>query len=131
MDSLMLNKFQDSVSKVLIRHKSVLDIVSKYQESCAKVNRAVIKSSTSCGCIQIDVEKEAIPDDISYNELHHFMNHHLKGELCDICRDKIEKEMGNHLFYLTALCNILDLQLDDILKKQLTNIDTLGKYSLY
>ena len=131
MDSTTFNRFQDSVSKVLVRHKSILDVVTKYQESCAKVNRAVVKSATSCGCIKINAEKQNIPDDASYEELHGYMNNHLSGVACDVCRDKIEKEMGNHLFYMAALCNTLDLQLEDILEKQLKNIDTLGKYSLY
>ncbi|AOT71125.1 DUF1573 domain-containing protein [Geosporobacter ferrireducens] len=131
MDSTTFNKFQDSVSKVLVRHKSILDVVTKYQESCAKVNRAVVKSATSCGCIKISAEKQNIPDDASYEELHGYMSTHLNGAPCDVCRDKIEKEIGNHLFYLAALCNTLELELDDILKNQLKNIDTLGKYSLY
>ena len=131
MDSTTFNRFQDSVSKVLVRHKSILDVVTKYQESCAKVNRAVVKSATSCGCIKVNAEKQNIPDDASYEELHGYMNNHLSGVVCDVCRDKIEKEMGNHLFYMAALCNTLDLQLEDILEKQLKNIDTLGKYSLY
>ncbi|SHJ36515.1 hypothetical protein SAMN02745975_01922 [Geosporobacter subterraneus DSM 17957] len=131
MDSTTFNKFQDSVSKVLVRHKSILDVVTKYQESCAKVNRAVVKSATSCGCIKISAERQNIPDDASYEELSGYMSSHIDGAPCDVCRDKIEKEMGNHLFYLAALCNTLDLQLDDILKSQLKNIDTLGKYSLY
>lgn len=131
MNSATFNKFQDSVSKVLVRHKSILDVVTKYQESCAKVNRAVVKSATSCGCIKISAERQNIPDDASYEELSGYMSSHIDGTPCDVCRDKIEKEMGNHLFYLAALCNTLDLQLDDILKSQLKNIDTLGKYSLY
>ncbi|TCO69676.1 nucleoside triphosphate pyrophosphohydrolase family protein [Marinisporobacter balticus] len=127
----IINKFQDSVSEVLIRHKSILDIISKYQESCSKVNRSIIKSATSCGCIHVDGKKQTIPETISYKELHDFMNNHVSGDLCDICKDKIEKEMGNHLFYLVALCNTLDLDLHEIFKKQCKSIDTLGKYSLY
>lgn len=131
MNDLILHKFQNDVSEVLIRHKSILDIVSKYQESCGKVNRAIVKAATNCGCIHIDAQKQNIPKDISYQELNNFMNHHVSGKLCDICKDKIEEEMGNHLFYLTAICNTLDLDLYDILVKQCKNIDALGKYNLY
>ncbi|QEK11137.1 DUF1573 domain-containing protein [Crassaminicella thermophila] len=131
MGDSVLNKFQKSVSDVLIRHKSILDIISKYQESCAKVNRSIIKSTTNCGCIHINAKKQDIPDNISYEELKRFMSNHISGELCDICKDKIEEEMGNHLFYLVAICNSLNLDIYEILNKQQKNIDTLGKYSLY
>ena len=45
--------FQANVEKYLIRHRSVLDIMSKYQESTARVNRALAKAVTECGCISI------------------------------------------------------------------------------
>ncbi|WZL72665.1 DUF1573 domain-containing protein [Clostridiaceae bacterium 35-E11] len=131
MEDFTIDKFQKSVSEVLIRHKSLLDTVSKYQESCARVNRAIIKAATNCGCIRIDAGKQNIPDNISYEELNTFMDNHVTGELCDICKDKIEEEIGNHLFYLSAICNTLQLNLDSILVKQYKHIQTLGKYSLY
>lgn len=131
MEDFTIDTFQNSVSEVLVRHKSLLDIVSKYQESCARVNRAIIKAATSCGCIHIDARKQNIPNDISYEELKKFMDDHVTGELCDICKDKIEEEMGNHLFYLSAICNTLELDLHHILVKQCKHINTLGKYSLY
>ncbi|QZY54661.1 DUF1573 domain-containing protein [Crassaminicella profunda] len=131
MKDSILHKFQDSVSEVLIRHKSMLDIISKYQESCAKVNRSIIKAATNCGCIHIDAKAQNIPKDISYEELKDFMDNHVSGELCDICRDKINEEMGHHLFYLVAICNTLDLDIHEILTKQCKNIETLGKYGLY
>ncbi|WP_053955602.1 hypothetical protein [Inediibacterium massiliense] len=131
MNNSPLNQFQDSVSNVLIRHKSILDIISKYQESCSKVNRSIIKSATNCGCLHIDAKKQSIPDEISYEELKNFMDNHISGELCEICKDKIEEEIGNHLFYLVAICNSLNLDLNEILLKQSKHIQTLGKYSLY
>ena len=127
----LCNRFQFSVSQVLSRHKSILDILSKYQESCSRVNRAAIKSATSCGCIEILVKKQEIPEDINYEELNQYMSSHIKGELCDICADKLEKELGTHLFYLAALCQALGLSMDEAMSKELSNINTLGKYSLY
>ncbi len=56
--------FQNEVSKSLIRHKSILDIMTKLDEYNARINRAVAKSVTSCGCISIDAKKQnlmAIP----------------------------------------------------------------------
>jgi predicted house-cleaning noncanonical NTP pyrophosphatase (MazG superfamily) len=131
MDNNLLNKFQENVSNVLIRHRNVLDVISKYQESCSRVNRAVVKSVTSCGCININTTYHNIPDNISYEELKNFTKHHISGELCDLCKDKLEEEIGNHLFYLAAICNTLELDLYHILEKQSENISMLGKYSLY
>lgn len=36
-------RFQNNVSKYLIRHRSILDITSKFQETSAKVNRLLPK----------------------------------------------------------------------------------------
>jgi hypothetical protein len=124
-------KFQQEVSNVLVRHKSVLDIITKYQESSAKVNRSIVKSVTSCGCIQMDAKKQDAPDAISYEELSQCMSNHISGDLCDVCRDKIEKELGNHLFYMAAICNVLDLDMASIIQTQANHLETLGKYSLY
>jgi predicted house-cleaning noncanonical NTP pyrophosphatase (MazG superfamily) len=126
-----INEFQDNVSDVLIRHKSIIDVITKFQESCARVNRAVVKSASSCGCVEIHAKVQELPSDISYEDLQHYLNNHLSGELCDICRDKIEEELGNHLFYLAAICSTLDLNLKDIIDKQWKGIKALGKFSLY
>ena len=131
MKDSVCTKFQQEVSNVLVRHKSILDVVTKYQESSAKVNRAIVKSVTSCGCIQIDAKKQDAPDDISYEELSQYTANHISGALCDICRDKVEKELANHLFYLAAICNALDLDMASIMKTQSKHLETLGKYSLY
>ncbi|MDU7109580.1 MAG: DUF1573 domain-containing protein, partial [Clostridium perfringens] len=54
---------------------------------------------------------------------------HIKGDLCENCREVIERELGNNLFYLTSLCNALDLNLFDILLKEYNKMDTLGKFT--
>lgn len=131
MKDSVCTKFQQEVSNVLVRHKSILDVVTKYQESSAKVNRAIVKSVTSCGCIQIDAKKQNAPDDISYEELSQYMANHISGELCDTCKDKVEKELANHLFYMAAICNALDLNMASIIDTQSKHLETLGKYSLY
>ena len=126
-----LNEFQNNVAEVLIRHKSLLDIITKFQESCSKVNRAVIKSASGCGCIEISGKFQAVPSTISYNEVQQFLSNHVSGELCDTCRDKVEEELGSHLFYMVAICSTLGLDLNEVLNRQLKSIKTLGKYSLY
>lgn len=124
-------KLQQEVSNVLVRHKSLLDIITKYQESSAKVNRSIVKSVTSCGCIQMDAKKQDAPDAISYEELSQYMSTHISGDLCDVCKDKVEKELGNHLFYMAAICNVLNLDMASIIETQANHLETLGKYSLY
>ena len=53
----------------------------------------------------------------------------MDGCLCENCREVIEREIGNNLFYLTSLCNILDINLYDVLLKESDKITTLGKFT--
>ncbi|MDK2918125.1 MAG: hypothetical protein PWQ37_858 [Candidatus Petromonas sp.] len=131
MKDILCDEFQNSVEDVLTRHKSILDIITKLQESSARINRAVIKSITSCGCVTIKASKQELPDNISYDEVKNYMDNHLKGNLCESCREKIEEEIGNNLFYLAALSNTLDINLYDVILKECKQIGTLGKFSLY
>lgn len=129
MKDLIFDDFQDSVDKSLLRNKSILDIITKLQESEGKINRAVIKAVTNCGCIQIDAKKQKYSDP-DMEEIRKALNTHLKGKLCDNCRDIIEQEIGRNIFYLASLCNVLDVSLFDVLLKEYNKIDTLGKYNL-
>jgi hypothetical protein len=125
LKDLICDEFQNTVSELLIRHHSVLDVLSKLQESCARTDRAVIKSVTGCGCLSIEAKKKAIPPDASLMELKDYFDSHLQGELCPNCRDIVETEIGKSLFYMTALCNLLDLNLYDIFLKEQKKITTL------
>ncbi|KXZ38944.1 MazG nucleotide pyrophosphohydrolase domain-containing protein [Alkalithermobacter thermoalcaliphilus JW-YL-7 = DSM 7308] len=129
--SFDISKFKSVVNESLIRHKSILDVLTKLQETNSRINRAVIKSVTSCGCIQIDCKKQDLPKDITFGELSEYMDSHIRGDLCDVCKEKIEQELGDHMFYITALCNLLNMDLEDILKDEYKKITTLGKYSLF
>ncbi|SHJ89900.1 nucleoside triphosphate pyrophosphohydrolase family protein [Paramaledivibacter caminithermalis] len=131
MKDLLCDKFQNSVDEVLIRHRSILDIITKLQESSAKINRAVIKSVTNCGCIKINASKHKIPENIDYNNINKYLDSHLKGELCEVCKEKIIEEMGRNLFYLSALANDFDISLYDIILRESKKIDALGKFNLY
>ncbi|KYO67384.1 MULTISPECIES: hypothetical protein [Thermovenabulum] len=124
------NEFQATVSQCLVRHKSIIDIITKIQETAGRVNRAVAKSVTSCGCLEVNAKKQQFPANISLHELTQFMETHLKGDLCENCQEVLEQEIGNHLFYLAALCNILGLSLNDIISKENEKLSTLGIYNL-
>lgn len=121
--------FQSIVSKVLVRHKSILDTMTKLDEYNARINRAVAKSVTSCGCISINAKKQDFGTDSLENMVKNAKTH-VEGEICIGCQDIIEEEIGSYLFYLASLCNSLGLNLQDILEKELDRIKTLGIYSL-
>ena len=54
----------------------------------------------------------------------------LDGKLCNDCKDAIEKEIGKGLYYFAALCDTLDLDLYDIILKELDHTNTLGNFNL-
>jgi hypothetical protein len=125
-----IGDFQDMVSEVLIRHRSILDCLSKYQESSSRVNRSVIKTVTDCGCISINAIKQQYPKNSSFKECGKHMDSHIKGKLCENCREIIAGEIGNHLFYLAAVCNILDFNLEELFDLEYSKINTLGHFLL-
>ncbi|MBU5256379.1 DUF1573 domain-containing protein [Tissierella praeacuta] len=121
--------FQEQVSKVLIRHKSILDMMTKLDEYNARINRAVAKSVTSCGCISINATKQDYSKE-TFEEMLDSTKTHVEGNICDGCKEVLNEEIGSYLFYLAALCNSLDLNMDEILKKEYNTIKTLGVFSL-
>ncbi len=130
MKDIIFDSFQNDVNESLLRHRSILDILTKYTESSSRVNRAIAKAVTNCGCIDINATKQTLPDDAhSLDSLSEVLHNHLNGELCENCREIIEREIGNNLFYLTSLCNILDISLYDVLIKENDKINTLGKFT--
>ena len=121
--------FQDQVSKVLIRHRSVLDVITKLDEYNARINRAVAKSVTSCGCISINAQKQDYGKD-TFEEMLNTVQTHLGGSICNNCQEVLEEEIGSYIFYLAALSDTLGLSLDQILNKENDRIKTLGIFSL-
>ncbi|ATW27078.1 DUF1573 domain-containing protein [Candidatus Formimonas warabiya] len=127
MKDLICDEFQNTVSKYLVRHQSILDILSKIQESTARVNRATIKAVTNCGCVQIHAAKKEMPPDATFDDfaITKLLDNNLEGELCADCKEMVETELGKTLFYLAALCNALDLNLYDVLLKEHKKLSTL------
>lgn len=126
----MVDQFQYTALELLVRNKSIIDLITKFQDSNARVNRAVVKSVTQCGCIKVHAKKQNFPEDGTFAEIHDAMKTHLEGKLCDNCRDLIEKDIGRNLFYLASICNTLDLNLYDIIIKEHDRIKMLGEYNL-
>lgn len=130
MAEVSCKDFQNTVTDYLVRHKSVLDVMTKLQETSARVNRALSKSVTSCGCLKINAAKQPMPAGASLPEIAEYTKTHLEGKICPNCLEAIEEELGNTLFYLTAFCTLLDLDLEKIMTSENNRISTLGVYSL-
>jgi len=126
----LTDQFQGTVKSLLIRHQSILDILSKGQETSARVNRAVVKSVTSCGCHAVNARKKPIPPNSSVADLKELLDSQLEGFVCDNCRDIIEAELGKQLFYIAALSNALDISLSDVLYQELKKLQTLTIFNL-
>lgn len=131
MKDVIYDEFQNKVDEVLIRHANLLDILSKMGDAASRTNRAVVKSITSCGCLELNVSKPDVPNDSNYEALKDFKSEHINGSLCPTCREKVEEELGKLEFYIAALCNSLDINLYDVILKEYKNISTLGRFSLY
>jgi len=126
----LTDQFQSTVKSLLIRHQSILDILSKGQEASGRVNRAVVKSVTSCGCHAINAHKKPIPPDASLADLKELLNSQLEGTICDNCRDIVEAELGKQLFYMASLANALDISLSDVLYHEYKKLQTLTVFNL-
>ncbi len=131
MKDLICDEFQNTVNDLLIRHHSIVDVLSKLSESTCRVNRAVIKSVTDCGCVSIQAQKIEIPDHLeSVAELKACLDSHLRGELCAHCDEIIIGELGKLLFYTAALCNVLDINLYDVFIKEHKKSQALGFFNM-
>jgi CYTH domain-containing protein len=130
MAEISQSTFQETVSHYLIRHRSILDVESKLSEATARVNRAIAKSVTTCGCISIDASRQRFPTELSLNEVRELMKSHLGGKLCEKCREVLETEIGMTLFYLAAVCSLFDLDLEEILRKEHARVSSLGVFHL-
>ena len=122
MSEVKSEDFQKKVSALIIRNQNVLDILTKCQNSCGKICRSTVKTATGCGCVKITGEK-------IFPTLGN-KNSGIDGSLCPECKDIIENEIGEMLFYIAGLCNALGLSMKDIMKKEIKNVEVLGKYSL-
>lgn len=123
------NDFQKQVSQVLVRHRSILDTMTKLDQFSSRINRSIVKSVTTCGCISIDAQKQDFGSE-SFENMINKVDNHVKGHICENCKEIIEEELGSYLFYLASLANALDLDLSDVLLKEYNRMKTLGIYNL-
>jgi hypothetical protein len=123
-------EFQKTVSEFLVQNRSILDVMTKLQDAATRVNRALAKTVTTCGCLRIEASKQELPEDVTFSHVADYVQSHLKGKLCPNCADVIETELGNAIFYLAATCCLLNLDLKSVLERENDRINTLGVYSL-
>ena len=130
MSDMKYSDFQAAVDSTLARHRGIFDVLSKIQESSARLNRAVVKAATTCGCVRLHAEKQELDDSVTLDQLHFLIDECVEGELCENCRSVIEKEMGALLYYTAGLCNTLDLSMYDAILQEEKRLTTLGRFSL-
>ncbi|UJF33655.1 DUF1573 domain-containing protein [Paenibacillus hexagrammi] len=130
MSSLTLKQFQDQVSELLLRHRSLLDVLSKFQQTNAATNRSVIKSITECGCIQIHAAKQEYHQEMTLDEAKDVLGTHVNGELCEHCKEVVSAELGRNLFYMAALSNLLKVDMDQVVENESKKCSTLGLFNM-
>ena len=123
-------EFQKTVSEFLVQNRSILDVMTKLQDAATRVNRALAKTVTACGCLRVEASKQELPEDVTFSHVAEYVQSHLQGKLCPNCADVIETELGNAMFYLAATCCLLNLDLKNVLERENDRINTLGVYSL-
>lgn len=125
----ILYDFQHQVDNSLLRHRSILDIMTKMEEYNSRMNRAIVKSCTMCGCIEINAKKQQY-DGETFEESLKTVSSHVTGELCPVCKENLEREIGSYLFYLMAMCNNFNIEISDVLDREYFNTKTLGFFSM-
>jgi NTP pyrophosphatase (non-canonical NTP hydrolase) len=130
MNTPRLKEFQDQVSELLLRHRSLLDVLSKYNQSNASVHRSIVKSVTECGCIEVHAKKQVYTEQSDLQRTMEQLESHLSGKLCDHCMEIVSAELGKNLFYMSALCNLLHIDLENVVEDESQRCSTLGIFNL-
>ncbi|GGG10607.1 DUF1573 domain-containing protein [Paenibacillus aceti] len=130
MSAPSLHSFQDQVSELLLRHRSLLDVMSKMGQTNAAAIRSVTKAITECGCIELHATKQDFEPGMDLEQAKETISKHVQGELCENCRDVITNELGRSLFYMSALCNSLGIEMDEIVERESQKCATLGLFNM-
>ncbi|WP_059048859.1 nucleoside triphosphate pyrophosphohydrolase family protein [Paenibacillus senegalimassiliensis] len=130
MSAPSLQSFQEQVSELLLRHRSLLDVLSKMGQTNAAAVRSVTKSVTECGCIELHATRQDFEPGLDLQQAKETIAKHVQGELCENCRDAIAGELGRNLFYMSALCNLLDIDMQEIMEQESQKCATLGLFNL-
>ncbi len=130
MRDLLCDDFQASVATHLVQNKSILDSITKLNESSMRIQRAITRAVTQCGCIRIDASRQRVPEVASLEELGQVLDSHVRGELCPECRESVETEVGGSLCYIAAVCELVGVSMYDCLIGVDKRIRALGMFHL-
>lgn len=119
IQDIITDELQYYINEYQSLNVNTLEQMTKLTDYTSKLNYSIIKSCTRCRCIQIDTSNHLADN-----------THGCIGKLCPECIEKIEKNMGGCIYYLASLCNTFDLNLYDILIKELNKLTLLGKYHI-
>jgi hypothetical protein len=108
----------------------VLDILSKWDQAGASVHRTVVKAITECGCIEVHGRKQPYDQNMTLEDARKLLQSHLSGRLCEQCAEIVSEEMGKSLFYLSALCNALQVDMQKVLETEFRKCRTLGVFKM-
>ena len=59
-----------------------------------------------------------------------FFGTHVSGHLCEQCIEVVSSELGRNLFYMSALSNILDINLEQVVENESKKCTTLGLFNM-
>ncbi|MNZ57926.1 hypothetical protein D3C78_759190 [compost metagenome] len=130
MSAPSLQSFQEQVSELLLRHRSLLDVMSKLGQTNAAAVRSVTKAVTECGCIELHATKQDFKSGMDLQQAQETIHKHVQGELCENCRDAITNELGRNLFYMSALCNLVGIDMDEVVELESQKCSTLGLFNM-
>ena len=125
----LVDQLQDQVQETLVRHKSILDVMTKLDEYNSRINRAIAKSVTSCGCIEINAQKQDFSQ-MSLSDALKQADSHVVGNICPGCKEVLEQEIGAYIYFLASLANSLDFRLENTIEKELDRTKALGVYGM-
>ncbi|MMZ65386.1 hypothetical protein D1872_277880 [compost metagenome] len=94
------------------------------------MNRAVAKAITECGCIEVHAKKQDYELESSLEDAKAQLDNHVQGSLCENCKEVIMSELGRSLFYMSALCNLLEINLEDVVERESQKCSTLGLFNM-
>ena len=76
-----------------------------------------------------DAPVSPLPVGSPLEQLRAFLDSGVRGQLCDNCREALEAEVGQTLFYMTGVLNAVDMNLYDCLLKEQKRISALGIFN--
>lgn len=118
-----IEKLTTAIKRYYRRNKSLPDTLSKLSVSTDKTVRSAVKAATHCGCIEFFAKKQT-------PLLNRETSSHIKGKLCNVCRDEIEQDIGQTFFYLFSLCDAFGFDPEKIIENQAEQVEILGKFNL-